>query len=61
MNDTVREFYQASEEWSAMAERIRDTGTVRPEDVAAIAQALAFLHAHLGYHLHEKETPYARE
>lgn len=60
MNETTRDLYQASEEWAAMAQRIRDTGTVRPEDVADIAQALAFLHAHLGYHLHEKETPYDR-
>jgi hypothetical protein len=49
MSETQRDLYEASRHWNTLAETIRETGVVRPEDVAEIAQALAFLHSYLGF------------
>jgi hypothetical protein len=55
MNEDQRELYQAANAWSALAKHVRETGLWRPEDVADIMEALAFLHTQLGWYLHQAD------
>jgi Ni,Fe-hydrogenase III large subunit len=46
-----RQLYETSREYFDMAQRIRDTGILSPEDAADIAHGLGYLHRQLGFYL----------
>jgi hypothetical protein len=44
-----RDLYEAVKGYVSMAERIRETGILTPEDAADIAHGLAFLHGQIAW------------